>query len=402
VTEARLLLYGYAIAVIYAAFLMSVYKAGTWITDGNAVPVYTDFTSQWVAAVLALHGQAASLADPAEFNRIQAAFVGPTEFFYPHWPYPPSFLLILAPFTVLPYILAFVGWDLATLLGSVVVVYAILRRPAATALALAWPYSAWNFLAAQNGFLTASLLGASLLFLERRPAFAGVFIGFLTYKPQFGLLFPVALLVAGQWRTIASAAITAAFLAGASVAAFGAGVWVAFPQQLLAQTGLNLLADSADNWGYVQTVYGLARSLHSGATIAWIAQGVTTFGTAIIVWFVWRAKVAFSLKAATLSAAALAATPCAFAYDLAAMAIPAAFFMRDQLDRGLLKGEQIVMAGLFGALVAALLVFKDPPVGVTFGGLPIGPIALIAVLGLIFRRALYHRSSPSSLAASAV
>jgi len=30
---------------------------------------------------------------------------------------------------------------------------------------LAWPFTAWNFLAGQNGFLTASLLGAALVLL---------------------------------------------------------------------------------------------------------------------------------------------------------------------------------------------------------------------------------------------
>ena len=66
-----------------------------------------------------------------------------------------------------------------TLLGLIVVVYLIIRRRPAIALVLASPFTAWNFLAAQNGFLTGSLLGPSLLFLESRPVLAGVFIGCL-------------------------------------------------------------------------------------------------------------------------------------------------------------------------------------------------------------------------------
>jgi hypothetical protein len=58
----RLQAYGYAVAVIYAAFLISVHRAGTWIVDGVGVPIYTDFASQWAAAVQAMHGSAASLS----------------------------------------------------------------------------------------------------------------------------------------------------------------------------------------------------------------------------------------------------------------------------------------------------------------------------------------------------
>jgi arabinofuranan 3-O-arabinosyltransferase len=399
-TASRLQAYGYAVAAIYAAFLVSVYKAGTWVVDGRGLPVYTDFACAWTAAVQALHGQGASLYDPAKFVEIQAALVGPTTYFYPNWPYPPIFLLILAPFAVFRYLYAFMAWDVITLLGCIVVVYSIVRRAAAIALVLAWPFTAWNFLAAQNGFLTASLLGASLLLLERQPVLAGVFIGCLTYKPQFGVLVPVALLAAKQWRTIASAGITIALLAGASVAAFGTGVWAALPREIVAQTGLNLLADADSDWGYVQTVYGLTRTLHGSAALAWLAQGATTFGIAVVTWLIWRSEVRFSLKAATLSAAALIATPYAFAYDMAAVAIPAAFLASDQTHCGLLKGEQAIMIGSFGAVLAALVTFRDPPVGVTFGSTPIGPVVLITLLGLILRRALCHQGQPAVSARS--
>ena len=401
-TQSRLQLYGYAIATIYGAFLLSAYTAGDWIVDAKGVPFYTDFACEWVAAVEALRGHSALLYDPAKFVEMQAALVGPGADFGANWPYPPIFLLIMAPFAVLRYGYAFIAWDLTTLFGCIAVVYVITRNPAGIALFLASPFTAWNFLAAQNGFLTTSLLGASLLFLEHRPVLAGVFIGTLAYKPQFGLLFPVALLAARQWRAIASAAITLALLAAASAASFGSGVWVAFPREIFAQTSLNLLAGPDSQWGYLQSVYGLVRTLHGGATLAWFSQALAALGVATVVWFVWRSQLGFSLKAATLSAAALLCTPYIFAYDMAAIAVPVAFLARDQLRHGVLQGELFTMAGLFGAPLLALLVFKDPPVGVTFGSLPIGPAAVVTLLGLILRRALRRGSSPSSLAASAV
>src|SRR5216684_2466837 len=71
----RLQVYGYAVAAVYAAFLVAVYRAGTWLIDGAGVPVYTDFACAWAAALQALQGGAAALYDPAEFVKVQAALV---------------------------------------------------------------------------------------------------------------------------------------------------------------------------------------------------------------------------------------------------------------------------------------------------------------------------------------
>ena len=166
--------FGYALAALYLFYFVILYRAGSWIVDGAGSPIYTDFACAWTAALQAISGHAASLYDPSKFVEMQAAVVGPSDYFYPNWPYPPTFLLILAPFAALGYLHAFVVWDLLTLLGCVAVVYSIVRRRAAIAMALAAPFTAWNLVAAQNGFLTASLLGASLLFLERQPVLAGV------------------------------------------------------------------------------------------------------------------------------------------------------------------------------------------------------------------------------------
>jgi hypothetical protein len=386
-SAARLQLYGYGVVAVYAAFLASVYRAGSWILDPRGEPIYTDFACAWAATLQAIHGQAALLYDPAKFVELQAAMVGPGADFYPNWPYPPTFLLIFAPFAALGYQQAFIAWDTITLLCCVIVAYAIVQRPAAIALVLALPFTLWNFLAAQNGFLTAALLGASLLSLERRPVLAGIFIGCLSYKPQFGVLLPVALVAARQWRAMAGAAITIALLAAASAAAFGGAAWAAFPRELVAQAGLNLLAGPDSNWGYLQSTYGFIRSLQGGAALAWLVQAAMTFGVAIIVWRIWRSRLRYALKAATLSAAALIATPYAFAYDLAAIAIAVAFLARDQLARDSLKGEQAILAGLFGTVLAVLIMFGDRPGGVTFGSTPTGTLVTIALLGLILRRA---------------
>ncbi len=391
----RLRAYGCAIAVVYAALLLKLYIGGIWLVNSEGVPVYTDFTCAWIAGSLTLHGQSALLYDPAEFVKIQAALAVSKLSFYQTWPYPPIYFLILAPLSMLPYAAAFLSWNLVTLIGCIAAVYVIVPRHATIALVLASPFTFWNFIAGQNGFLTASLLGAALLFLERQPVLAGVFIGCLTYKPHMGILLPLALVASRRWRAIASAAVTAALLAGASIAAFGTEPWQAFPQGFADHTNGIILSDPKTDpgywgtdptgyWGHLQTVYGLVRYLDGGTALAWLAQGITTVLLAVIVWLLWRSSARYPLKAAALSAAALIATPYAFAYDMAAIAVPVAFLASDQMRGKLLRGEQTMMLALFGVSLSVIP---------TLGKVPIGPLITLSLLGLIVRRALHPRRS---------
>jgi arabinofuranan 3-O-arabinosyltransferase len=379
----RLQAYGYTIVAVYVAAWIACYCYGIWFVDGTGTPLLNDFTISWIAGTQALHGHVASLYDTVQFENIQTAVVGlhhEPRVLYPNWPYPPIFFLIVAPLALLSYSAAFLTWEVVTLLGCTLVVFLIVRRPAAVALVLVSPFSVWNFFEGQSGFLTASLIGAALLALERRPALAGVFIGCLTFKPQFGVLFPLALIAGRQWRTFASAAITAVALAGLSMAAFGISPWEALPRQLLQHSHDFLLQEHpyAYGWIYIQTVYGLVRALNAGAALAWLAHGFTAVGVAAIIWLVWRSPVRYPLKAATLSAATLIVTPFSFAYDMAGIAIPIAFLAADQIRCGLLRGEQIIMLGLFLAGFAVLG---------RLGYSPLGTVIMIALLGLILRRA---------------
>jgi hypothetical protein len=385
----RLQAYGYTLAALYAAIFLYMYMVGIWLLDSNGVPSYNNFTNMWIAGTQALHGDAAAAYNPSEHIKAQDVLVGTGHARFSLWPYPPTYFLILAPLAILPYVAAFLTWGLLTLLGCIVVVYLVVRRRPAIALALASPFAVWNGLAGQSGFLTASLLGASLLALERRPVLAGVFIGCLTYKPQWGILIPVALVAAKQWRAFASAVAATALLVGASIIAFGTGPWEAFPRELLAQAGTNLSVDPdilnhrfdpRGQWQYHQTMFGLIRALHGGASLAWVAQGIATIGGAAIVYFVWRSPVRYALKAATLSAATLIATPYAFGYDMAAIAIPVAFLAKDQIERGFLRGEQALLLILFGA---SMLCNLEP--------LPLEPVVVIALLWIILCRALRPR-----------
>ena len=73
-------------------------------------PIYSDFSTAWVVGVVAWQGQVTPLYDPEEFHNIQTALLGAQKFFYPNWPYPPTFSFVMAPFALLPYFWSFVAW----------------------------------------------------------------------------------------------------------------------------------------------------------------------------------------------------------------------------------------------------------------------------------------------------
>jgi arabinofuranan 3-O-arabinosyltransferase len=380
----RLLLCSAVLVALYAALMLLRYRGGVWLVGKDGVPLYSDFVPAWVAGVQALHGNVAPLYDPVRFVALQAALVGPRQHIFHLWSYPPTFFFLLAPFGLLRYFDALWCWEAATLIGCLAVVCLIVRRMAAIALVLASPFTAANVYFGQNGFLTAALLGAALYFLERRPVLAGIFIGGLTYKPQWGLLIPVALFAGKEWRALVSAAATTLVLAGASALAFGVSAWTELPRQMAAQTGdvpveiSRFFANPYRGYGYIQTVNGLVRWLHGAAPLAWTLQGVAALAAAVVVSVVWRSPARHALKAATLSAAIFLATPWAFAYDFAALAIPLAFLAADQMRCGLARGEQAILLVLFGAGLAILFFFG--------GGLPLGPLVASALSALILRR----------------
>ncbi len=381
-TAARLQAYGYAVVTTYAAMLMLFLWHRGWITDLRSLPIYNDFTCDFVAGLLALHGKVAAIYLPQEFVQAQYALVGAHPYVAPIWPYPPIFLLILAPLAALPYAAAFLTWAGATLFGSVVVVWRIVRQRPAIPLTIASPFAALNFLGGQSGALTGLLIGASLLTLERRPVLAGTLVGCLGYKPQFAILFPVALAGARQWRAFAAAAAAATLLAVLSAAIFGASAWLEFPQKLAAQAQMNLVVGPGPDgeialWGLVQTVYGLVRRLGGGAVPASLIQGATTLGLAATIWLLWRSQTRYPLKAAALSAAALVATPYGFSYSLCAAAIPVAFLAKDQIENGVLRGEEGILIGLAAASFLVLA---------SWGTAPIGGAIMLVLLGMILRR----------------
>ncbi|MET0705661.1 MAG: glycosyltransferase family 87 protein, partial [Tardiphaga sp.] len=205
----------FVLAVLNLVFFPAFYGRG-WIFDEVGLGVPTDFVNVWSAGRLALEGHPAWAWDWEIQKRVQVAVLGQS---YPGnfaWHYPPPFLFVAEMLARLPYGLAYAGWAALSFVPYLLMMRGVVGRPFGLLLAAAFPVVLTNALVGQNGFLTASLIGGALVLLPARPVLAGICLGLLSYKPQYGLLFPLVLIAALQWRAFVAAGVTTVLLAAVS------------------------------------------------------------------------------------------------------------------------------------------------------------------------------------------
>jgi hypothetical protein len=322
-----------ALCLAQISFLAVCFVQGHWLVGPDGAVVPNDFINVWAAGRQALHHDVAAAYDHGlhKFAEDAAAgfrFAGE----YP-WNYPPHLLFVAVPLALVPLNLAALVWLAATFPLYLAAMRGILGGRSALLLACAFPGILANLLAVQNGFLTAALVGGALALLERRQVAAGVLLGLLTFKPHFGLLIPFALVAGGYWRAVVAAGATFVALAIGSSVVFGLASWIAFVHALPATSQATLAHGSAD-FAKMQSLYAVVRLMGGNEALAWSLHGTLACLCAAAVAVVWRMRMDYALKAATLSAAALLATPYLFMYDLVVLAVPMAFLLRHARARG--------------------------------------------------------------------
>jgi hypothetical protein len=332
-------------ATVLGAGFLAVTSDG--LNDRFGRPLGTDFSNVYAAGTYVLDGQPAAPFDPPrQYAREQAIF-GPATQFY-GWHYPPFFLGVAASLATMPYWLALIVWQGTTFglyLWSMRSIPST-RDPLWLLLALAFPAVFINLGQAHNGFLTAALFGAALIQLDKRPWLSGLFFGLLAYKPQFGLLIPLALIASGRWRVIFAAAATVALLALAVTLAFGTEVWTAF----LISTKFTrdvVLEQGQTGWYKIQSVFSWVRMWGGGAPLAYALQGATIAAVAAALIWLWRSQAAFPLKAAALIVGCLLATPYGLDYDLMLLAPAIAYLCIDGMARGFAPWQKTILAALW-------------------------------------------------------
>jgi hypothetical protein len=373
-TPSALLVVCFAMTVLHVVFFPMMYRSGGWLFDENGLGIPTDFVNVWSAGRLALQGTPWLAYDWDVQKAVQVAELGQTWVGVFAWHYPPPFLFVASLLAKFPYAVAYVGWALVSLVPYLVAMRAIVGRPVGWLVGLGFPVVLTNILVGQNGFLTASLIGGFLVLLPVRPVLAGICLGLLSYKPQYGLLFPLLLIVSAQWTAFVSAGVVAALLAAASWLVFGTESWQAF-FHWIPMWSQAFLTEGRAPWGKLQSIFALVRYCGGSEPLAWAFQWTLATAVALALVTLWRSNVRYALKAAGLAVGTLLVTPYLFLYDLMVMAIAIGFLVRLGLAHGFLRNE---LASL--AMVAALLMFFP------LFGAPTGFAATLIVTALIARR----------------
>jgi hypothetical protein len=370
---------------------LSVLVFAGWIAvsdgliDRNGQPIGTDFSNVYAAGTLTWQGRSADAYEPALQHAAEKAMFDGRDVPFYGWHYPPFFFAIAALVAAVPYAWGLAIWLAASFAAYLAGIRAILPRGETLLVAAAFPAVFVNVGHGHNGFLTAALLGGALHWLDRRPWLAGVLIGLLAYKPQFGILIPIALVAGGRWRTIGAAAATVAALVAISFALLGSGIWHAFADSMnFTQTVV--LEQGGTGWQKIQSIFSAVRAWGTSVPVAYAAQATLFAALAATLAWLWHSDAAFELKAAALALGSLLATPYVLDYDLVVLAVAIAFFARHGLRHGFRDFEISLLAA---AWIVPLL--SRSVAGVTF--IPLGLLVELALYAFVLRRAALDHAS---------
>jgi alpha-1,2-mannosyltransferase len=416
----RIRLVAIALLIASAAGFLFLVVTSHGAVDLKGRPLGTDFSNVYAAGTYVRDGNTDAAFDPPQqFARERALFGDGTQFY--GWHYPPYFLFIAAALAWLPYGLALAIWQTVTLGLYLLVMLGILSsfRGARSAspesiiteakqqaphlgsikqwlwipdsrfaasgttadwllLALAFPAVLINVGHGQNGFLTAALLGGALLVLDRRPLLAGILLGCLIYKPQYGLMLPIVLGVSGRWKCFAAAAATVVVLTIVATLTFGTSVWDAF----LASTHFTrtvVLEQGNTGWYKIQSVFAWARMWGAPIALAYALQGATIVALAAALAWLWHSAAPYPLQAAALCLGTILATPYSFDYDMMVLAPAIAFVAVDGFNRGFGPWEKTILAAVWLMPLVARTIAHVSLV-------PLGVPAMLTMFALILQR----------------
>lgn len=346
-----------------------------------------DFANYWTAARLVLNGQVLDLfADHATYFRHLTDQFGP-DYPWRNWSYPPHYLLFLWPLGFLGYLPAMAVFLSVTLLAWLWALRTYLGRlpTQAAALLILAPAVLDNLWHAQNGFLTAALMLGGLALRSNRPLLAGVIFGCLTIKPQLGLLIPPLLLVEGNWRAIASAALTTGALVLLSSALFGWDSWLGYLTQTLPYQSHVITGFTGIYLGMMPTVFGALRVLQVDPDLALALHGAVALPALALAARAVLTCPDAGLRGAVTIMATLVVAPYWLSYDYAIAAAALLLAYRATPDTGTRARRRRAILILAALAPTATIPLWDL-------GLPLTPLLVLAGFAAVLQTAAASRS----------
>lgn len=360
----------------YAALLAWAALKGTWLVGPHGEPAPADFNGLWAAARLSAEGRAEEAYGWPALEQVLAAAGRParTDQVFPFF-YPPVFLFWLKPLGTLLYAGSAAIWLSLTGTAYLAAVRLASGRALAFLSALAAPAAFACVYVGQNGLLTAALAGAAFAVLPSRPALAGMLIGLMAYKPQFGIALPILLLAGRRWRVAGVAALTVIATYALAGAVLGWDAYARCLDQLLPRGGA-LPAIGTLPPAKLQSLYGLARTVGVASPLAWLLQVAAALIATVLSAQLWRRGAPRSLQAAAAVATMLIVSPYSVLYDYPLLSIALVFILKDEERASIGVGQ--------GAIL--VLAFCAPFASAAFA-LPLCPLGAALALGVTLVRA---------------
>jgi alpha-1,2-mannosyltransferase len=385
---------GVAAAYAWAVFVATFSYPGVIGIDYNAPG--TDWMVFYGAVRALLDNHLPLIFDGDKFTAyLNSTFIGWLSKPLPFrpWLYPPTLLLFVAPFAFLGFVASYLGFQIVN--GGLLV--AALRyssdrppiAPAIAAAALLAPAAALNAVNGQLSFLVAALIVGGLRLVEASPVAAGAVLGLLSFKPQFCLLVPVALVALRQWQAVLAMIGSALALAVLSALIFGIDPWISWANHV-APGYVNPYANGkwieyGRIWG--ESVYACALVLGASLGLASGLQNLSIAIGAVATYAAFRSQLQPDERLAVLLAATILAAPHSSANDEVLLVIAGGFWLAADGSAQTFKSWLVALA----LWVAPLL---DPPAIVRITA--VKPLFVAAFITLVLSRA-YRPSRLASL-----
>lgn len=309
--------------------------------DRHGNPIGTDFLAFWSAGYLANQGTPERSYQPEQIYKTSKIAVPANKNQYV-WSYPPPFFFVTQLLAKLPYLTALTIWSLTGLVGYLFAIYKL--HPIRNNLWLtAGFFSAFiNFLQGQNGFLSTILMAGAFYNLTSRPVIAGILIGLLSYKPQLGLIIPLALLAGRHYFVLASATATVFTINALAFRSFGLATYQVFFHNL---KNAHALVDQGLLPLFKMPSFFAALRFHGiHSTIALSVHILIGLAVAIMTVYVWRRSISLELKVSTLILGSLVVPHHLNDYDLTLLMIPIVFLTKNAVANGWLRNEKIILS----------------------------------------------------------
>ena len=278
-----------------------------------------DFSAFWPAGLLFRKGYSAQIYHPDLFAAIQHHLFPLEHAIVVSWIYPPPTLLLSLPISLLPYEPAFWIWTACMALLALLILRLAGLGWAVCLATLLSPAALWNMELGQIGLLMGACLVSGLLI--RSPAGAGAVLGLLTFKPQYGLLLPLALAGGRRWVTFATLAALMLALVALTFLVSGWPIWRAYLHTGTAVARQFLetppRGDSSQHFGV--SIFWMIRSFGGTLSASYGAQLVGSIAAALATWRLWRSpRVPADIRVTATVMLSLLATPYGYTDDMVA------------------------------------------------------------------------------------